>query len=205
MSRPAAELQPRDDPSRHHVHDRHVLATRVRDERVTPARRAGGVAWLVKALQDVAHTEPLQQRHLAGRRVRDHRGLADAFDAARIRLRRDPPQHAAVLEVDGDDVRLEIGGHERHPPPRRPQGDRRRGCRGEELAPVHLGAYGLAGREVPPCEPPLDLVLQRPRDVDEIVGELARTLEQRAIAPQVRKVQIGQARLPRAEELAPAA
>src|SRR5207249_11480302 len=51
----------------------------------------------------------------------------------------------------------------------------------------------------------LDLVRERSFLFDELVREGTCALEQRPVAPQVRELQIGQARLPRAEQLSAAA
>src|SRR5262249_35858310 len=51
----------------------------------------------------------------------------------------------------------------------------------------------------------LDGVAQRPLDVDEVVCELARPLEQRPVLAQLRELEIGQPRLSRSAQLPPAA
>src|SRR5204863_3159391 len=85
------------------------------------------------------------------------------------------------------------------------QRNRRGRGRREELASVHGTVTGSAGGQVPALEQPLDLVLQRAFDVDELVRQRAGALEQRAILPQVREAKVGQTGLSRAEQLATAA
>ena len=99
-----------------------------------PSRRGRRVARLDEAVEHVAHREPAHDADLADRRVRDDGTRADALDAARPRPRRDALAHEPGREVDGDDVRLRVGGDERDrkrraarraPPPRR---ERKRAC-----------------------------------------------------------------------------
>src|SRR5581483_347479 len=50
-------------------------------------------------------------------------------------------------------------------------------------------------------EGPLDLVVERAFDVDQLLCDLARPLEQRTVGAQPCEAEVGEARLPRAEQL----
>src|SRR4029450_13857229 len=94
--------------------------------------------------------------------------------------------------------------------PRRRAGPRTRPRRplsgaGEKLAAVHVADTRLGGGKVPAGETSVDLVGERSPDFDEVVCELPRPLEQRPVFAQVREAEIGQARLPRPEQLSAAA
>ena len=80
--------------------------------------------------------------------MRDNRRLADGLDAAGRSERRHVPQHATAREVDDDEPRLLVRGHENHgraPFRERARRERERGGSDDEPTAVHTALYGLSG------------------------------------------------------------
>ena len=111
------------------------------DEGVTPVRVGGGVARLAEAVQDMLDGEGGSADRGDGAElgVRDHGHRPDGLDAARFRQRAHVPEHPTTRELDGDEPRFFIGGHERDLPLRgersRRQDERR--CSDDEGTAVH--------------------------------------------------------------------
>ena len=115
-------------------------ALRVRDERVPARGRSSGVARFLEAAEDAPDPESraVQDRDGSLLRVCDQRRAAHALDAARAGRRRDPAT-TPPAELDGDDVRLEVGRHERDRRPAEPRLRCRQARRRRRTHTVHAG------------------------------------------------------------------
>jgi hypothetical protein len=111
----AAELDPPDDPAAHDVHDDKAAEAGVRDIRVTTLGRAGCVPRLGKTSERAPDRKcpAVDDGQRALGSVRDDGNVADGLDAPRTRECPDRGEATAVLQLDGDDARLEVGRDER--------------------------------------------------------------------------------------------
>ena len=154
VPRAGADMLASDDATAENVHRDHLAALCVGDEGVASVGVAGGVARLAEAVQDVRHRQRRgsDERHQADLRVCDHRRAPDRLDAPWLRLRGEVAVHAAAREVDGDQPRLQIRGHQRERTARRSRErsgrERERGGAEEECPPVHASPTRGAPAEV---------------------------------------------------------
>ena len=96
MARERADVLASDDASAQDVDHNDVAGHRVGDERVPSVLVRRRVARLAEAAHDVLDGEAADDRHDADLGVRDDSAVTDGLDAARIRERRDVPEHTAA-------------------------------------------------------------------------------------------------------------
>jgi hypothetical protein len=151
----AAELDPPDDPAAHDVHDDKAAEAGVRDIRVTTLGRAGCVPRLGETSEHASDRQcpAVDDGERALSSVRDDGSVADSLDAPRAWECSDSGEATAVLQVDGDDARLEVSRDERdrRAAERARKGIRRQDeCRGgaKEPAAIHAFRTADAGKEV---------------------------------------------------------
>ncbi|TMK70918.1 MAG: hypothetical protein E6G50_07025 [Actinobacteria bacterium] len=109
-----ADWFPVQDAAAQDVDRRHLAAPGVGDVRVASVGMSGRVSRLAEAAQHVFHPQgsSVDDAHRADVRMRDDRDAADGLDAPRVGKRSDVPPDAATREVDDDEARFEIRGHE---------------------------------------------------------------------------------------------
>src|SRR5437763_7285694 len=100
MTRPELQLHAAGDRPAREVDAQQFDARRIGDERVPAVARADGVTRLLEAGDLMPNAELVDDADRADDRVCDNRDTADALDASRARLRRDPVEHDAGAQVD---------------------------------------------------------------------------------------------------------
>ena len=153
--------RPADDDSSDHAaahdvqHD-HFTALCVGHVRVPPVRMRRRVPRLAEAAEDADDLERLAANETDDTelRVGDDRRAADRLDAARLGQGRHVASNPSAPQVDGDQPRLEIRGHERNfgaeaELSERPRRKNERRGSGDECASVHDSNTLGASREVP--------------------------------------------------------
>ena len=156
MARKPADDDSSDHAAAHDVQHDHLAAFCVGHVRVPPVRVSRRVPGLPEAAEDAGDLERLAANETddAELGVGDDGHAADCLDAARLGKRRHVAPDPSARQVDGDEPRLEIRGHERDLGAEAQLGERsrrkheRRGP-GDECASVHDSNTRGATREVP--------------------------------------------------------